>query len=363
MIYLAYIVLVFTGIQLVTALMNVVLKQRLPKSDRANNTVLVSILIPARNEERTIGNLLNDLQQQDYQNIEMFVYNDQSTDKTVEIVEQFTKNNTRIHLIDGQVLPEGWLGKNHACYTAAQHASGSFLLFLDADVRIKNEFIKSAITMMKSNKLTLLSLFPKQEMTSWGERISVPLMNYILLTLLPLRFVQKSWFSSHSAANGQCMMFNADDYKRLQPHERVKTQLVEDVAIARLLKRSKHTIACLLGNDTISCRMYHHYNEAVNGFSRNILQLFGSSAMLAILFWFITTLGFIPILVALPTTYLIAYVLAYLLIRILVSYASKQSIWRNCINFIPQQLTLGFIIYKGIYNRLIHKHEWKGRVI
>lgn len=361
MIYLAYIVLAFTGIQLVTAFINVALKQRLPKSD--SQTALVSILIPARNEEKTIVNLLSDLQQLDYQNIEVFIYNDQSTDKTAQLVEQFVKNDSRFHLINGKVLPNGWLGKNHACYTVAQNASGTFFLFLDADVRIKNQFIQSAVAMMQSNKLTLLSLFPKQEMQSWGERISVPIMNYILLTLLPLRFVQKSWFSAHSAANGQCMLFNAADYKVIQPHERVKTEIVEDVAIARLLKRSNHKIACLLGNDTISCRMYHNCNESVNGFSRNILQLFGGSSLIAIIFWLVTTLGFIPVLVALPITYFYAYLLVYLLIRILVSYASKQSIWRNCLNIIPQQLTLGFIIYKGIYNRLTHKHEWKGRTI
>ena len=361
MIYLAYIVIVFTAIQLMVALMNVVFKQRLPKSSAQE--VLVSILIPARNEEKTIGKLLKDLQQQDYQTIEVFVYNDQSSDNTANIVEQYVQKDARFHVINGSALPSDWLGKSRACHELAQHASGSYFLFLDADVRIKGAIIGRTVAMMVKNKLTLLSLFPKQEMQSWGERLTVPLMNYILLTLLPLVFVQKSWFPSHSAANGQFMLFNAADYRTIEPHKQVKQQLVEDIAIARLLKRTDYKIACLLGDETMSCRMYNTYQEATNGFSRNILQLFGGSGSMAVLFWFITTWGFIPVLASLHLEFVIIYFTALLFIRILVSVASHQSVWRNCINLIPQQITLGFIIWKGIYNRLTHKHEWKGRNI
>jgi len=120
MIYLAYIVIAFTGIQLLVALMNVVFKQRLPKSSAQE--VLVSILIPARNEEKTIGKLLNDLQQQDYQTIEVFVYNDQSSDNTANIVEQYVQKDARFHLINGSALPSDWLGKSRACHELAQHA-------------------------------------------------------------------------------------------------------------------------------------------------------------------------------------------------------------------------------------------------
>jgi len=159
------------------------------------------------------------------------------------------------------------------------------------------------------------------------------------------------------------MLFNGADYRTIEPHKQVKQQLVEDIAIARLLKRTGHKIACLLGNETLSCRMYNNYKEATNGFSRNILQLFGNSSIMATLFWFITTWGFIPILVSLHVNYVIIYFTTLLFIRILVSIASQQSVWRNCINLIPQHVTLGFIIWKGIYNRLTHTHEWKGRSI
>jgi len=236
MTFLAYIIIGFTVIQLLIVVVNLIFNQLIMNSNIHFNGC-VSVLIPARDEEKNIANLLNDLQNQEYQNIEIIVFNDQSTDKTAEIVNTKSKTDKRIKLINSNVLPDGWLGKNYACHSLSQYAKGEYLLFLDADVRIKKDIITKTVQFSKNHNLGLLSIFPKQIMFTLGEQITVPNMNFILLSLLPLILVRKSKFPSLAAANGQFMLFNTDTYRKIMPHEKMKTNKVEDIEIARYYKK------------------------------------------------------------------------------------------------------------------------------
>ena len=172
----AWFVFGFAVIQLLVALVNLLFRQPLPESD-ADFQPLVSILIPARNEEQTIGRILKDVQEQSYKNIEVLVYNDQSEDQTAAIVQKLVAKETRIKLINSEGLPDGWLGKNHACYRLAQKAKGEYYLFLDADVRISGNIIHQTVSMVSKHRLGLLTVFPRQLMKTWGEWLVVPSMN------------------------------------------------------------------------------------------------------------------------------------------------------------------------------------------
>ena len=359
---LAYIILIFTAIQFLVALGNLISETTLPESENKPAN-LVSVLIPARNEENNIGNILNDLKNQRYQNIEIIVFNDQSEDKTAEIVNEFARDDNRIRLIHSDGLPDGWFGKNYACHSLSKHARGEYLLFLDADVRIKNNIIGNAVSFSIRHNLSLISIFPKQIIKTFGERITVPDMNYILVSLLPLIFVRKLRFPSMSAANGQFMFFKADIYHLLEPHRLMKKNKVEDIHIAREFKKRRLKIACLLGDETIRCRMYNGFRESVNGFSKNVIAFFGNSYLLAVLFWLITTFGIVAILIALPVKYWIIYLSMYFLTRIFISVASQQNIFYNLIYFLLLQFSLGLFIYKAFMNQYFRKLEWKGRII
>ncbi len=362
MIYLAYFILAFSVTQLTIGLINVLFIQKI-RPGVGNFNGLVSILIPVRNEENNIASLLSDLRNQECQNVEIIVFNDLSTDKTEEIVNRMAEEDKRIQLINSEGLPDGWLGKNFACWKLSKYARGDYFLFLDADVRVKGRIILNSIALAEKYKIGLLSIFPKQKMVSLGELLTVPNMNYILLSLLPLALVFKSKSSSLAAANGQFMLFNKARYLETMPHEKFKNNKVEDIEIARYFKQNNIPIACLLGDDTIECRMYNGFNEAVNGFSKNVVSFFGNSFLAASLFWVITTFGLIPVLIAFPLHLFIVYLLIILTTRVFVSIASRQNLILNLILHIPQQLALGFFVYYAILNNFKKQYQWKGRNI
>ncbi|HZH72628.1 MAG TPA: glycosyltransferase [Mariniphaga sp.] len=362
MVLLSIIIMAFTLIQFVVALTNYIFRKSLFE-DHISEEDLVSVLIPARNEEINLPSLLSDLQKQDYKNLEIVVFDDQSTDRTKEIVTEFSRRNKRIKYYYSDALPSGWLGKNYACHLLSTIAQGNYYLFLDADVRIGNRLISSTLTYLNTHKLKLLSIFPLQRMETFGEKITVPNMNYILLTLLPLILIRKTQPPSLSAANGQFMLFEASTYQKVQPHKAAKDKKAEDIEISRLYKIMKERIACITGNHEISCRMYTGLQEAISGFSKNVVMFFGNSFILAILFWLVTTFGFIVILIGLTARLFLIYVLLFLVTRMLVSITSRQPVVQNLLLIIPQQITLGMMLLKALNNHRTKNYEWKGRSI
>ncbi|MBN2763665.1 MAG: glycosyltransferase family 2 protein [Bacteroidales bacterium] len=359
---IAWFIFVFALVRLMVATINLIFNPRL-KSVNLKKEPFVSVLIPARNEEANITNILNDIIKQQYKNLEIIVFNDDSGDNTQHIVEQFSLENEEIRLINAGKLPEKWLGKNYACHVLGQNANGNYFLFLDADVRISDTLIANAVAHLQEKKLGLLSIFPVQQMKTTGEKIVVPVMNMILLTLLPLILVRVSQRPSLAAANGQFMLFDSLHYKKIRPHEKVKDNKVEDIAIARYYKKEGIRIDCLTGNDSIRCRMYKNYTEAVNGFSKNMAAFFGNSRLLAILYWLITTFGFIAILFKLSYIIFIIYLIISLFNIIFVSIISQQSIIMNLIFSIPRQWASGYINYKACRNYFLKSYKWKGRDI
>jgi len=362
MLIIAYIVLGFTVIQLLVALANLVFETTLPESTDAPDD-RVSVLVPARNEEKNIGNILDDLINQACRNIEVIVFNDQSEDRTAEIVTEYTISESRIRLVNSGGLPEGWLGKNFACHSLSEKATGKYYLFLDADVRIGKDLIGRAVSFSIRYDIDLISIFPKQIIKSFGERITIPNMNYILVSLLPLVLVRKTEYPSLSAANGQFMFFRADTYHKMKPHETVKADKAEDISIARIYKENGKNIACLLGDDSITCRMYSGFRDAVTGFSKNVIAFFGNSFILALLFWFVTTFGFVAVLSEFSMPVIIAYFIMYLLTRFFISASSRQNIFYNLLFIIPLQVSMGLFIYKAFINKYYKKFRWKGRNI
>lgn len=360
MIIIGYMILIFTTVQLIVSIVNLLTVTHLPytKNIYANK---VSILIPARNEEQNIGKILDDLRTQPYANIEILIFDDMSDDGTARIVSSLAESDKRIRLIRSGGLPSGWIGKNFACHSLSTIATGDYFLFLDADVRVSGTIISDAISYSDEVNSDLISIFPMQIIRSWGEWFTVPAMNYVLVSLLPLFLVRKSQFSSLAAANGQFMFFKASAYLETFPHRIFKDNKVEDIVIARYFKSKNKKVSCLLGDKRIACRMYSSGREAVNGFSKNFTEFFGGSYVLAVLFWLVTTAGIIVIYYLSPIQLLILYLLAVILTRIAISISGKQNIFKTLLCIIPVQLSMGFFLMKAMDSKIKGKHLWKGR--
>lgn len=366
--YLAYIVLGFTLLRGLIALLNLLFLERLPNSNEIKlpEKYYVSVLIPARNEADNIGHLLSDIEKMGSESIcEVIVCDDQSEDSTAEVVAHYCARDTRFRLISSSTLPDGWLGKNHACHTLAMEAKGDFLLFLDADVRIEVGFVESAIAYVQRRQVDLLTLFPTQDMKTWAEKVSVPNMHIILLTLLFLPMVRLSKRVSLSAANGQCMVFRRNSYWKLRPHATYRHSRAEDIEIARYFKRSQYRVACLTGTKSIHCKMYSDWRGALEGFAKNVTYFFGhsNSYFVALLYWVITTLGILPIICTRSSFLLVGYISIIVLTRLFVSLTAQQSPFFNILLMLPQQLMLGAFIFKSWYNKRRRQFLWKGRAI
>ncbi|MDD4632331.1 MULTISPECIES: glycosyltransferase family 2 protein [Proteiniphilum] len=361
--YIACLILAFALIQLLVALVNLFFRERLPEREDAIQPPSLSLLIPARDEETNIVRLLNDLVTVSDRIREIIVFDDQSADDTARIVEEFAAHDFRIRLIRGGELPGGWSGKNHACCRLAKEATGNYLLFLDADVRVGEGVIDRSMCYMQRWQCDLMSIFPTQEMRSIGEKITVPNMQIILLTLLPLPLVRLSGLSSLSAANGQFMMFKRKTYEELEPHRQFPKSRAEDIEIARYLKRERRRVSCLTGIEGVRCRMYRSLPEAVEGFSKNVTYFFGNSSPAAILYWLVTSLGFIVFIVAGRCDGLWLWLATTLLARIAASLTAGLKAGYNLLLFLPQQLMLGVFILRSLVNKRKKTFRWKGRSI
>ena len=360
--YFAYITIAFFGIRFLVALLNVIFSPVLKK--RSLSAIpKVSVLIPARNEQENIGAIISDLHEVQHEYLEVIVFNDQSTDNTAALVNSFIEKDSRFRLINSDGLPDGWLGKNNACHQLAKNASGEYLLFLDADVRVKPDAIESALAQMQKHNLKLLSIFPKQIMKTTGEKITVPVMNSILLSLLPLILTRTSKRASLAAANGQFMLFEAQTYRQIQPHEKMKAQKVEDILIARYFKKNGLKMQCMTGNESITCRMYSGFQEAAYGFSKNVAEFFGGSHFAAFVYWFIGTFGIFSVIFSLNLFWIVLTFVLMAAIKILVSVSGKQNLWENLIFALPQQIVLGNIISLSFQNKKRKAYKWKGRTI
>ncbi|WP_207535394.1 glycosyltransferase [Desertivirga arenae] len=357
-----YVVFFFLIIRFTVTLFNFISNPKLPKSPRKYNE-LVSILIPARNEEEDIINLLQSIQLQDYENYEVIILDDNSEDGTYNKCEVFCEKNEKFRVIRGQDLPEGWLGKNFACHQLAGQAKGKYLLFLDADEIIKEGLINNSIHRMKLGRLALLSLFTNQQMVTLGECIVVPLMHFILLNSLPLRLVKLSKRTSLAAASGQFMFFDAAIYHKHSWHAQVKSHVVEDVEIIKLVKAYQYHTESLLGNGYIYCRMYKSYGEALEGFSKNLLAGFNNNIAGLICYLLLVIVGPIFILMYLDIQLLFFAMTLIILSRIMISLASGQNAFLNIILHPLQMISFVIIAILSIKKSLSSEISWKGRII
>ncbi|GGJ46411.1 glycosyltransferase [Deinococcus roseus] len=262
------------GIALINAQMFPRLKPAIPVSQPR-----VSLLIPARNEAENLRKTLPLLLVQPA--FEVLVLDDQSTDGTAEVVRQLQIHHPQLKLLSGKPLPAGWVGKNWACHQLSQVAQGEVLVFTDADVFWHPGALKSVLNRLQDTRADLLSVYPRQETHTFAERALVPLIDDVLLCFFPYLFIGLP-FAAASAGNGQVMVFRKESYGRISGHAGVKNKVLEDVHLARRIKKAGGRLSLALGQQLISVRMYHSYPEIVEGFGKNLRAFHGNSRALVL---------------------------------------------------------------------------------
>jgi chlorobactene glucosyltransferase len=235
---------------------------------------LISILIPARNEEENIKRCIISLTKQDYENIEILVLDDNSIDDTTKIVLELSQKDPRIKLYSGGPLKKGWLGKSYACWQLSKYAKGDYLIFTDADTLHFPNSISGAVACLLRYNLDALSVFPKEIMVTFHERMMVPFGHYIILSLMPLYLIRKAKNALFCTAIGQFMLFKKEVYKKIGGHKSVKGKILEDIKISKRVKSYGYKFMIFDGRSNVYCRMYRSFMEIVKGYSKVLFAVF-----------------------------------------------------------------------------------------
>jgi chlorobactene glucosyltransferase len=269
---------IIIAVGLVSFVLNLILNLRSLKKPHSDSKIpesapFVSILIPARNEELNIEACLESLQKQDYPSFEILVLDDDSSDSTANIVARIAARDERIRLIRGEPLPEGWAGKPFACYQLAKKAKGSWLLFVDADTTHASHMLRSVLALARQLRSSLLSGFPRQLATSLLQKVAIPVLYFVILSWLPLWWLQRSKVAKPSLAIGQFLLFPKEEYWRIGGHEAVKSRILEDVWLGVEINRhgGRHVAVDL--SSVVSCHMYRSLGLMWEGFVKWIYSV------------------------------------------------------------------------------------------
>ncbi|WP_353854862.1 glycosyltransferase [Bacillus sp. Bos-x628] len=239
-------------------------------SPSSDENISLSILIPARNEEKRIEACLQSIVNQRVLPKELIVLDDHSTDQTRAIAERYAKTYPWIYVKSGKSLPQGWLGKSYACFQLAEEASSNWLLFLDADVRLKTGAVEAVYKQLCIQKTGMLSGFPEQKTGTFLEHLVVPMMMFTIGCHLPVKWVSTSNNPHFAAAHGGFIAIEKDCYLAVGGHEAIKDSLVDDMALARRVKQMGYPFTLASIHPFVYMRMYENGQEVWEGYRKNI---------------------------------------------------------------------------------------------
>ena len=261
---------------------------RTPRPDPRGDG-LVSILIPARDEEASIARAVTAALASTGVPVEVLVGDDHSTDATASIVQRLAQADPRLRYVAVPPLPEGWTGKNNGCRTLAAAAKGERLLFIDADVMLAPEAAARLSAHARRTGAAMVSGVPRQIMRSLGERVTVPMINTLLIGYLPMALMRARLDTSLGAACGQLILIDRDAYVATGGHGAVRSTLHDGVKLPRLLRAHGFKTDLVLGTVLAECRMYRGFREAWAGFSKNAHE--GMATPRALPVWTLMLLG------------------------------------------------------------------------
>jgi len=336
----------------------------MPKASIANgSTPDVSIIVPARNEEASLGACLESLTAQAGVTFEIIVVDDASSDRTPEIAQSFT--GVRVLSLSPEPPPPNWTGKNNALVAGAKVARTQWLLFTDADTVHLPGSLARALDEAKKQQADLLSYSPAQTVVTFAERAVMPVVFAELAAQYPPHKVREE-NSRVVAANGQYILVRRAAYDAVGGHAAVATEILEDVALARLFRNAARRIHFRYGGDAVRARMYRNWPQLREGWTKNLALLFPQPGFLAfqsLLLWFAVwaSLG-IAISGALSHRFLMIAFAAFWLLVIRRLRAANFTTANNLFAMAAGPPIFVYLLWRSKRAHAIGQVEWKGRV-
>lgn len=243
---------------------------------------LVSVIIPARHEAAVIERTVRGFLSQDYHPLEVIVVDDRSGDGTAEVLKRITDD--RLTIVAGEELPPGWLGKPWAIHQGSQKARGALLLFVDADVIYARAAVSALMKFFLARQVGLLSVFPRLEMRGFWENLLMPWLALIGFVFFPTWLAHRSRSHLLAIGGGPGNLIRRTTYDEIGGHRSLRNAIVDDVGLARRVRRMGHHTLMVRGEAFVSLRMYQGFPEIVDGFTKNSAPAFNNNiALIAVL--------------------------------------------------------------------------------
>ena len=331
----------------------------------------VSVCVPARNEERNIEAIVRCALANQAVDVEVLVYDDQSTDGTPRILESLRREDARVRAVPTQPLPEGWNGKQWGCERMGRAARTEWLLFTDADVRLAPDCLGRAVAEAKRLNAALLSTIPREETGSPLERLVVPLIHWMLFSWLPMPRMRTTNDPATSAGCGQFLLVRSDAWEAAGGHAAFRDSMHDGIKLPRNVRRAGFHTDLYDGGESVSCRMYRNAGETWRGFTKNAYEGLGSPVVLAV-FTLLEAAGillpwiWLPIAIArgetpLGPTVLASFAVAAQLFQRTILARRFAQPW-ECVALHPVTIALLLAIqWRSWWLHLTKRRAWRGR--
>ncbi len=232
---------------------------------------LVSIIVPAHNEERVIDRCASALRVQSYKNIQIVFVLDRCTDETLNILQKHAAEDSRVTIIENHSCPDDWAGKCNAARLGSEFATGDWLLFTDADTKFDKELVRCAIASATKRGAALLSLLSSLTTENFFEKVVQPVASTFLVRLYPVDRVNRKE-NPRPFANGQFLLFKREAYESIGGHHAVHEALLEDIAFARAIHNDGNRVQILFADGMLAVSMYANYQAFKEGWKRIYIE-------------------------------------------------------------------------------------------
>jgi glycosyltransferase involved in cell wall biosynthesis len=340
----------------------------------------VAVCIPARNEAANIEACVRSVLASREVEVRAYVYDDESTDGTGEIVARLAAEDARVVVVPRRALPAGWNGKQHACFRMAEHGLANdpdleWFLFTDADVRLEPDAVARALGFALSSRSSLVSTVPREITGSVGEMLLVPLIHFVLMSYLPIGRMRATLDPAASAACGQFILVSRAAYRAAGEgadygHAGFKDSMHDGVKFPRAVRRAGLRTDLYDGTESVSCRMYRGFGETWRGFAKNAFEGLGSFGLLVfitvyhalgqVLPWIVVALAAVAAEWSAGASLAAGAIACALVGRALLAARFRQS-WWNIPLHLPAILMLSAVQWRSLWLHRTGKRSWKGR--